>query len=259
MCFNVVQNERGLSVHFLIDNDGTIYQTIDLGLMAYHASEWNIDSIGVEMCNKGDAKTYPGLYQTGPFRRDLKTCKINEHAILAYDYTKAQYDSFDLLCRALQRLLPNLPAEFPQSTPGKQHWGTIPKDVSTRFAGYIGHYHLWDQKWDPGPFEFEPFCRRLRGSFCYPVFPTPKGEPKKTEERPAIPEQSDELVFCGTKSGRDYDKFAELGSVHRTVQWFRHAGLSLPVIGFLFGLFLLVAVASGLLARREWLQSPAAA
>jgi hypothetical protein len=60
-----------------------------------------------------------------------------------------------------------------------------------RFAGFIGHYHLWDQKWDPGPFEFEPFCRRLRGSFCYPVFP--KGEPKKNEERPVIPEQSDEL------------------------------------------------------------------
>ena len=34
MCFSVLQNERGLSVHFMIDNDGTIYQTIDLGLMA---------------------------------------------------------------------------------------------------------------------------------------------------------------------------------------------------------------------------------
>src|SRR5262245_32719066 len=38
MCFSVLQNERGLSVHFMIDNDGTIYQTIDLGLMAYHAA-----------------------------------------------------------------------------------------------------------------------------------------------------------------------------------------------------------------------------
>src|SRR5947207_3046629 len=56
MCFSVLQNERGLSVHFLIDNDGTIYQTIDLGLMAYHASEWNVNSIGVELCNRGDAK-----------------------------------------------------------------------------------------------------------------------------------------------------------------------------------------------------------
>src|ERR1041385_2339075 len=35
MCFNVLHNERGLSCHFLLDNDGTIFQTIDLGLMAY--------------------------------------------------------------------------------------------------------------------------------------------------------------------------------------------------------------------------------
>src|SRR4051812_49269644 len=140
MCFNVVQNERGLSVHFLLDNDGTIYQTIDLGLMAYHAAEWNLYSIGVEMCNKGDAIAFPNWYSSGKFgpKRDVKNIKINNHTIRAYDYTQQQKDSFDKLCRALQRLLPNLPAEFPQQSPGKQHWGTIPKDQSMRFAGYIG-------------------------------------------------------------------------------------------------------------------------
>ncbi len=193
MCFSVLQNERGLSVHFLLDNDGTIYQTIDLGLMAYHASEWNVNSIGVEMCNRGDANKEPHYYDSGRWgpRRTTKTCKINGHAINAFDYTPQQYDSLALLGRELQKLLPNLPAEFPQSSPGVQHWGTIPKDASMRFAGYIGHYHLWDQKWDPGPFEFDTFCRKLRGSFCYPVFP--KGEPKKNEKQPVVPEQVDEL------------------------------------------------------------------
>ncbi|MEO8844428.1 MAG: N-acetylmuramoyl-L-alanine amidase [Kofleriaceae bacterium] len=193
MCFSVLQNERGLSVHFLLDNDGTIYQTIDLGLMAYHASEWNIDSIGIEMCNKGDAIAFPNWYASGKYgpKRRIKDCKINNHTIHAYDYTDEQYDSFSKLCRALQKYLPNLPAEFPQASPGKQQWGTIPKDQSMRFAGYIGHYHLWDQKWDPGPFDFEGFCRKLRGALCYPVFP--KGEPKKNEDRPAIPDQADEL------------------------------------------------------------------
>src|SRR5512141_176017 len=73
MCFSVVQNERGLSVHFLIDNDGTIYQTIDLGLMAYHASEWNVASIGIEMCNKGDAIQFPNWYESGKYgpKRDV--------------------------------------------------------------------------------------------------------------------------------------------------------------------------------------------
>ena len=54
MAFSVMQNERGLSCHFLIDNDGTIFQTIDLALAAYHAAEWNFGSIGVERCNRGD-------------------------------------------------------------------------------------------------------------------------------------------------------------------------------------------------------------
>ena len=33
MASSVLQNERGLSCHFLLDNDGTIYQTLDLALM----------------------------------------------------------------------------------------------------------------------------------------------------------------------------------------------------------------------------------
>ena len=123
MCFSVLQNERGLSVHFLIDNDGTIYQTIDLALMAYHASEWNIDSIGVELCNRGDAKKEPNYYSSGKYgpKRDVKPCKINGHTILAFDYTPAQYDSFTELARALPApACRTCPPEFPQSSAGVQ-------------------------------------------------------------------------------------------------------------------------------------------
>ena len=109
MCFNVLQNERGLSCHFLIDNDGTIYQTIDLSLAAWHAGAWNTSSVGVELCNRGDAKKEPTYYSSGkhgPQRRQ-KACKINGHTYLAYDYTDEQYDALRKLTRALLRLLPN--------------------------------------------------------------------------------------------------------------------------------------------------------
>ena len=49
-CFKVLQN-RGLSVHFLIDNDGTIYQTMDMQHIAFHAGNHNDVSIGVEISN----------------------------------------------------------------------------------------------------------------------------------------------------------------------------------------------------------------
>ncbi|HSN28148.1 MAG TPA: N-acetylmuramoyl-L-alanine amidase [Kofleriaceae bacterium] len=194
MCFSVVQNERGLSVHFMIDNDGTIYQTIDLGLMAYHASEWNTSSIGVELCNRGDAKKEPNYYSSGRFgpKRDVKPCKINGNTILAFDYTPQQYDSFMKLARGLQRVLPNLPAEFPQSSAGVQSWDTMPPSASFSFSGYIGHYHLTNQKWDPGPFDFKEFCRKLRGANCFALFP--RGEPKKDQDRPLVPDKPGELT-----------------------------------------------------------------
>ncbi|MGE0548758.1 MAG: N-acetylmuramoyl-L-alanine amidase [Kofleriaceae bacterium] len=191
MCFSVLQNERGLSCHFLIDNDGTIYQTIDLAFAAYHAAEWNFGSIGVELCNRGDAKKEPGYYQDGKKgpKRDHKACKINGHTFLAFDYTREQYDAMYRLSRALTRILPNIPAEYPQTSPGIQSWDTMPTDASFGFSGFIGHYHLTAQKWDPGPFELKEFCRKLRGALCLPLFT----RDAKPDEQPIVPEQSDEL------------------------------------------------------------------
>mgnify|MGYP003637061568 CR=1 FL=1 len=45
-CFEVLQR-RGLSAHFLLDLDGTIYQTLDLRERAYHAGASNSRSIGI--------------------------------------------------------------------------------------------------------------------------------------------------------------------------------------------------------------------
>lgn len=198
MCFNVLQNERGLSVHFLVDNDGTIFQTIDLGLMAYHASDWNTYSIGVELCNFGEAFKRPDYYNSGRAgpKRDITLCKINNNTLKAFDYTPAQIDSFTRLCRELLRLLPNLPAEYPQSSPGVPAWDTM-KDATLKresYAGYVGHYHINTQKWDPGPFDFKRFCTKLRGSLCFPVFPRQEPRPEdKDKEKPVLPEDSSEL------------------------------------------------------------------
>ena len=52
-CFEVLQDVRGLSVHFMLDLDGTIYQTLDLKEQAWHATIANGRSIGVEIANVG--------------------------------------------------------------------------------------------------------------------------------------------------------------------------------------------------------------
>ncbi len=191
MCFSVAQNERGLSVHFLCDNDGTLYQTLDLALEGWHGSELNAASIGVELCNRGDAAKEKDYYSKKGQSRDVKPCKINNHTIKSYDFTKAQYESMKRLSRALLRLLPNLPAEYPQSSPGVQTWNTVGYAGMSRFNGYLGHYHLTDNKWDPGPFDFKEFCQGIRGAFCFPLYP--RGAPKKDKQglqtQPVIPDQ----------------------------------------------------------------------
>ena len=52
-CFKVLQDMRDLSVHFMLDLDGTIYQTLDLKERAWHATTSNSRSVGIEIANMG--------------------------------------------------------------------------------------------------------------------------------------------------------------------------------------------------------------
>ena len=63
-CFDVLQDERDLSVHFMVDLDGTIYQTLDLKERAWHATTSNDRSVGIEIANIG---AYPTVGTNNPF------------------------------------------------------------------------------------------------------------------------------------------------------------------------------------------------
>src|SRR5438128_3282196 len=52
-CFNVLQDHRDLSVHFMLDLDGTIYQTLDVKERAWHATSSNSRGVGIEIANIG--------------------------------------------------------------------------------------------------------------------------------------------------------------------------------------------------------------
>ena len=217
VCFNVLHNERGLSCHFLLDNDGTIYQTMDLGYMAFHAAGFNARSIGIEISNRGDAKRYPNYYRS----RDVTTCRIHDHTYLAYEYTEAQYEALEALGRALARALPNLPIDYPQDSPGHQAW-SIAEHVRS-YAGYLGHYHTTRRKWDPGPFDFKRFCERIRGRRSFPL--TVRGD------MPFVPTDTDELREKADELYRQSEEKLEggyfpVGKLGKSKLW--HGGLHLP-------------------------------
>ncbi len=52
-CFNILHDHRGLSVHFMLDVDGVVYQTLDVKERAWHATTSNDRSVGVEIASPG--------------------------------------------------------------------------------------------------------------------------------------------------------------------------------------------------------------
>jgi N-acetyl-anhydromuramyl-L-alanine amidase AmpD len=212
-CFDVLHNERGLSCHFLLDNDGTIYQTLDLAFMGFHAAGFNASSVGIEMCNRGDAKKYPTFYKG---KRNVATCKIHDHIYLAFDYTEAQYEAMRALVRGLARALPNMPIDYPQTSPGYPAWGEIAGAKS--YAGLLGHYHTTRRKWDPGPFDFKQFCESIRGQLSFPI---------ALRERPEVPDDDDQrksdLDKLFTRNEQKGGGFFPVGPYGDTRLW--HGGI----------------------------------
>lgn len=185
-CFKVLHDLRGLSVHFLLDVDGTIYQTLDLQERAWHAGSANDASIGIEIAQIGaypredhrqlatwydrDAEgpfvvlpawmetSYLGVETTKfrPARPEKITGELHGERYWQYDFTSAQYDALLRLCAALSRVLPRLRLEAPRDVNGAVRRDALSEDELARFEGFLGHWHVTRNKIDPGPaFDWE--------------------------------------------------------------------------------------------------------
>lgn len=181
-CFKVLHDERGLSVHFLLDLDGTIYQTLDLKERAWHATTSNDRSVGIEIANLGarpfgDTKDFDVWYQTNisgcttitiparlgdggiltkpftghPARPGLVRGTIQGQDLVQYDFTPQQYAALVKLTAALCRVFPKIQCRYPTDEQGKLIPHKLPDDTLENYAGVLGHYHIQTNKLDPGP------------------------------------------------------------------------------------------------------------
>jgi len=153
----------GLSAHFMVDADGTIYQTLDILESAWHAEQSNSFAVGVEICNRGDASRneldrLPADYRTRP----VKDVVINGHTFHAFDFRPEQYLSVIALARALVRVFPEMKPVIPERE-GRPLLETLPDPLA--FHGIVGHLHVDKQKnkWDPGAFDWDRLMRALHG------------------------------------------------------------------------------------------------
>ncbi|MBL9202398.1 MAG: N-acetylmuramoyl-L-alanine amidase [Opitutaceae bacterium] len=180
-CFKILHDLRGLSVHFMLDIDGTIYQTLDLKERAFHATIANTRSVGIEIANMGAYPSgahkaldewYPKDAQ-GPFikvperygdpmiftkdfvgrpaRPELVRGNVQGTDLLQYDLTPQQYAALTKLTAALCKVFPKMACDYPRDATGKLITKKLPDEDLKKFQGVLGHYHVQTNKTDPGP------------------------------------------------------------------------------------------------------------
>jgi len=181
-CFQILHDVRDLSVHFMLDLDGTIYQTLDAKERAWHATSSNTRSIGIEIANIGayppdDAKPLKEWYASDgqgapriiipprlgdggirtrgfvgrPARPELVTGEIQGQQLVQYDFTREQYRALIHLTAALCRTFPKLRCDYPRDGSGRLVRAKLPNTELERYQGLLGHYHVQTDKVDPGP------------------------------------------------------------------------------------------------------------
>lgn len=181
-CFKVLHDHRGLSVHFMLDIDGTIYQTLDVKERAWHATTSNSRSVGIEIANMGayakvegsaleqwyardtNGQTYitiPERLGDGgvltknfvgrPARNEPVTGVVQGRKLTQYDYTPEQYKALAHLTAALTKVLPLIKCDYPRDPDGKLITRKLDEEQLENYQGVLGHYHIQTNKTDPGP------------------------------------------------------------------------------------------------------------
>lgn len=190
-CFRILHDVRGLSVQFMLDIDGTIYQTMDIKERAWHATSSNDRAVGVEIANIGAYaadeknpfeqwyKREPAASKNGtvgdttlritiperlgdggvrtpnfigyPDRSHMILGPVQGRQLTQYDLTPQQYDSLIKLTAALHRVLPRIQLDYPRDDSGKLIAGQLPPERLETYRGVLGHYHIQKNKTDPGP------------------------------------------------------------------------------------------------------------
>lgn len=180
-CFRVLHDERCLSVPFMLDIDGTIYQTLDLKDKAQHATIANSRSVGVEIAHMGayppnDKSAIERWYAEAPGgvmlrpprpisdlgvrtkdfigrpdRAELIRGEIQGQDLVQYDFTPQQYDSLTKLTATLCTIFPRLKCTYPTDGDGKLIPHRLSGEQWNNFHGVLGHYHVQANKTDPGP------------------------------------------------------------------------------------------------------------
>ena len=149
-CHDVLE-KRGISVHFLIDNDGTIYQTMDLQHAAWHAGSerTNRASVGVEITNAYYPK-YQNWYKKNGFgeRPIIDNAWVHGEKLEPFTgFYPQQMEALKALWQAIHGAT-GIPYETPVNQFGKTSTKYEQDVAYGKFSGFVSHYHVSKRKID---------------------------------------------------------------------------------------------------------------
>jgi hypothetical protein len=157
-----VLDKRGISVHFLIDNDGTIYQTMDLQHIGWHAgvSKINNLSVGVEISNAYDLKWQQWYKKHGFGERPVITDAEVHGKTLRHHlgFYPVQLQALQALWKAIH-LACGVPLE---TLTGSTKNAYDASAKSGKFKGFLSHYHIKKTKIDCAGLDIEKLLEDLK-------------------------------------------------------------------------------------------------
>ena len=155
-----VLNQRGISVHFCIDNDGTIYQLVDMNDACWHVGirELNHFSVGVEIANAYDLKWQDWYVKKGFGERDIvENAEVHGRTLDPFlDFYPVQIQALKQLMLAVHEIY-DIPLQAPQTD------STIDEDVvNNRFDGFCNHFHAKKTKIDCANINMKKLINELK-------------------------------------------------------------------------------------------------
>jgi len=168
-----VLNGRGISVHFLIDNDGTIYQMLDTQHKAWHAGipkyeGGNSKGVGVEISNAYYTKYQDWYVKNGFGERPVKDDAI-VHGRLKdpfLDFYPIQIEALKALWKAIHIGL-KIPLEYPKTDSGDFDTGLNKDCERGLFSGFCNHYNFIKTKIDCAGLDIPNLLDSVSGSTMY--------------------------------------------------------------------------------------------
>ena len=160
-----VLDRRGISVHFLIDNDGTIYQTMDLQHGAWHAGSerTNRASIGVEITNAYYPK-YQSWYKKHGYgeRPIIEDAWVHGNKLEPFTgFYPEQIEALKALWKSIHTAT-GIPYETPVSQFGKTSTKYVQDVPYGNFSGFVNHYHISKKKIDCAGLDINDLLREIK-------------------------------------------------------------------------------------------------